>query len=479
MAEPGYGESAGPLIGRGEGPRLSGREWLLLLVLASVQFAHIVDFMILMPLGSRFINAPEVGGDSSALRLTTPQFGLVVSAYTFSAGLASLLAAHFLDRFDRKRALLGLFAGFISGTLLCAVATNYPLLLAARAVAGAFGGVCAAVILAIVGDTFPDERRGTATGVLMTAFSVASVAGVPLGLYLAELMGWRAPFAVLAGLSGVVLLLAAWVLPPMRGHLGRHLVQVSAWQIATDPTHLRAFALMASLICSSFLIVPYLASCLVANVGLHEADLKYIYLCGGLITLLTLPLVGRLADRLGKLLVFRVLALASMVPLFLITVLPAGLSLVVVLLVTTFMFVVTSGRMVPGMALITNSSTPHVRGGFMSLNSAVQQMGAGLASWVGGLLLHKAEDGRLIGFPLAGLLACSAALASVFLAGLLRSAAGGARAPDAVQASSPEAAPGPVSEDIQATFPITRSPMNPGPSRFPDDTTDIKKSITA
>src|SRR5436309_946319 len=155
-----------PLID-GRGPalsRLSAHEWLLLLVLATVQFTHIVDFMIIMPLGSRFINA--AADESGTLHLSTQQFGLVVSAYTLSAGLASLFAARFLDRFGRKTALLALFAGFGVGTLLCATATTYPLLLAARALAGAFGGVCAANVLAIVGDAFPDSHRGRANGVV-------------------------------------------------------------------------------------------------------------------------------------------------------------------------------------------------------------------------------------------------------------------------------------------------------------------------
>jgi predicted MFS family arabinose efflux permease len=449
MAEDCTGDDAGQSPPRAGAPaRLSAREWLLLLVLAAVQFAHIVDFMIIMPLGSRFINAPQGADEAGAFRLTTEQFGLVVSAYTISAALAALLAARFLDRFDRKRALLGLFAGFLLGTLLCALATNYPLLLAARAVAGAFGGVCAACVLAIIGDAFPDHRRGTATGVVMSAFSVASIAGVPIGLYLAELLGWRAPFAVLAGLGTAVLLLAAWVLPPLRGHLGRRHAPVSAWIVATEPNHLRAFAVMLSLVGSSFLVVPYLATSLVANVGVREADLKYIYLFGGLTTLLTLTLIGRLADRLGKLPVFRVLALATIVPLFLITVLPAGLSLVLVLLVTTLLFVTTSGRMVPGMALLTNSSGPRVRGSFMSLISAVQQMGAGLASWVGGLLLSRGEDGRLTGYALVGVLGCACALASAYLAGLLRPATGGASAPDTT--AEPMLAAAPAEEASQA-----------------------------
>jgi predicted MFS family arabinose efflux permease len=266
----------------------------------------------------------------------------------------------------------------------------------------------------------------------MSAFSVASVAGVPLGLWLAELTGtWQAPFAVLGALCGGVLVLAACVLPPLRGHLGRrHSSPVNALAVATDPNHVRAFALMVSLVGSSFLVVPYLATFMVSNVGLEESDLKYIYLFGGLTTLLTLTWIGRIADRRGKLPVFRVLALSTTVPFFLITVLPHGTPLALVLAVTTLLFVVTSGRMVPGMALITNSSAPRVRGSFMSLNSAVQQFGAGLAAWLGGYLLHKGEDGRLTGYPLVGVLACCAAVASVYLAGRLRPAPGGTAAPD-------------------------------------------------
>ncbi len=431
MTEPNNGDAVAHLAGREPAAsRLAPHEWLLLLVLAAVQFAHIVDFMIIMPLGARFINAGVGEGDN--LPMNTRQFGLVVSAYTLSAGLASLFAARFLDRFDRKSALLVLFAGFGLGTLLCAAATTYPLLLAARAVAGAFGGVCAANVLAIVGDVFPDSRRGRATGVIMSAFSIASIAGVPLGLYVAELFGWRAPFIALGVLSGVVLLVAVCVLPPLRGHFGHQRFAGNTWAVATEPNHVRAFALMASLVGSSFLVVPFLATAMVANVGLRQEDVKYIYLVGGGITLLTLAVIGRLADRMGKLPIFRVMALATCVPLMLITLLPAGLNLGLVLMVTTLMFVTTSGRMVPGMALITNSSTPAVRGSFMSLNSAVQQLGAGLAAWVGGVLLTEGEGGRLLGYPLVGVLACGSALASVYLAGRLRPAPGGRTAPDTV-----------------------------------------------
>lgn len=408
--------------------RLSAHEWMLLLVLATIQFAHIVDFVILMPLGSQFINSDP--NDPNQLHLSTREFGFVVAAYTISAGIASLVASQFLDRFDRKRALLFLFSGFAFGTLLCGIATTFPLLLLARAVAGAFGGVCGATVLAIVGDAFADSRRATAMGVVMSAFSLASIAGVPLGLYLAEYSGWRTPFVVLGLLSIGVVVMAAWVLPPLKGHMVRSIVKLDAWDIAFEPNHIRAFLLMASLVGSSFLIVPYLATFMVANVGMPEPNLKLIYLAGGLATLLSLTWIGRIADRRGKLGVFRVLAVAACVPFLLVTVLPYGLSMFAVLAVTTLMFITTSGRMVPGMALIANSAAPSVRGSFMSLNSAVQQLGAGLASVVGGLMLQKGDGGELFGFPFVGVLACCISLLSVYLAGHLRPAPGGALAPD-------------------------------------------------
>ena len=398
--------------------RLTGREWLLLFVLAAVQFTHIVDFMIIMPLGSRFMG-DDPGTD---IHMSPDGFGLVVSAYTISAALASLLAARFLDRFDRKTSLVGLFAGFTAGTVLCALATNYAFLLAARAIAGAFGGVCAANILAIVGDAFPDARRGRAMGAITSAFSVASIVGLPLGLVAVEWYGWRSPFFVLGGIAGGVLLVAIWGLPSFRGHMRRSGTGPSVFAVAFDPNHLRAFALMGAIVASSFLLAPYLPAVLVANGVLAETDIKYIYLAGGIVTLMTLPVIGRLSDRLPKLRVFQVLAAATSLSFISITILPAGMGLAAVLAVTTVMFITTSGRMVPGMALITASAPPAIRGSFMSLNSAVQQTTMGAASWLGGLMLHKAEDGTLAGYPLVGLLSAGFCLSTVFLAGRLRPA---------------------------------------------------------
>jgi predicted MFS family arabinose efflux permease len=414
--------------------RLTSAEWLLLLALAAVQFTHLVDFMIVLPLGPQFIRV---------LQITPQAFGVLVSAYGFAASVSGLLAARFVDRFDRKSALLVLYSGFILGTLLCGVAANYWLLLVARTIAGGFGGVVAATVLAIVGDAFPAIRRGTAMGVVMSSFSVGLIFGVPLGLYLANTFGWWAPFTILGGLSLLVLTMAAFVLPPLRGHFADPSTTESPTllQVIVHPNHLRAYALMVALVLGVFMIVPYLATYLVANVGLSETQLPYLYLCGGLTTLLTVTLFGRLSDRYGKLLIFRIMALFTVVPILLLTHLPPVPVWLAIAMSTLFM-VTTSGRMVPAQAMIAASAAPRYRGSFLSVTASVQQMASGVASILSGLILGAppgaaegpgllADQGTLtplVGYGWVGWLSAGFTVLSVILAGGLRAAKGGLEA---------------------------------------------------
>lgn len=391
---------------------LTRSEWLLLLALAAVQFTHLLDFMIVMPLGPQYLRE---------MSLSPRQFSFMVSAYGFSAGLSGLLAAFFIDRFDRKRALLALYAGFTAGTILCAIAPGFFSLLVGRVVAGAFGGVVAAAILTIVGDVFPDVRRALATGVIMSAFSVASIVGVPVGLWLADLLGWRAPFQILGLLSGVVWIVIAQTMPSLSGHLQRgEQARPTLWQVLTMPAHVRAYILTISLVVSSFTVAPFLAAYLEANVGCRPMQLPYVYLCGGLATLATMTPIGRLADRYGKLFLFRILALAAVVPVVVITNLPA-VALPWILLVTTLFMVLTSGRWVPATAMITASAQPLYRGSFLSVNASVQQMAAGLAAQLAGAIVGEDAAGRLTGYPLVGWIAAGTMALSLFLAGRLRS----------------------------------------------------------
>jgi len=388
------------------------REWVLLAVLAAVQFCHIMDFVIVMPLGPQLMRT---------FRISPEQFGLIVSAYTFSAAASGLLAAFVMDRFDRKQALLVLLAGFGVGTLFCALAPSYGYLLAARVMAGAFGGVLGGLVFAIVGDQVPPARRGFAMGVVMTGFSAASVLGLPVGLVLAARVGWHAPFYLLAGITALVLLLGLLALPAMRAHVSaeRPPALAGVLGVLREPAHRRAYALMVMLMFAGFMLTPFLSPYLVSNVGVKEAELGYVYLVGGLLTLASGPLTGRLADRYGHVPVFIGAALVSLVPILLVTNLPR-VPLPAVLAVTSLVFVGFSGRMVPAVALITGSVEPRRRGSFMSLNGSIQQASAGLAALLSGWIVGGTATGGITHFRTVGLVAAGCTLLCIPLAVRLR-----------------------------------------------------------
>jgi predicted MFS family arabinose efflux permease len=385
----------------------AANERLLVLVLACVQFTNIMDFMVLMPLGPQLMRV---------MQISPREFSFLVAAYTLSASAASFLTALYIDRFDRKRALMFLYAGFALSTLLCGLATEYAALLAGRLIAGAFGGVCGAAVFAVVGDAIPQERRGSATGTVSTAFSIAAIAGVPAGLFLATAFDWRAPFLALVALCLLVLGGIVRLVPPMRKHIDAATHDASPLRrvkgILRDPNHRWALALPATMVFGGFSVIPFLSPYAVANVGLGEADLPYIYLFGGLATAFTSRYIGRLSDRHGKRETFAMVAGLSIVPILLITNLPPAPVWVLVACTTLFMVFI-SGRVVPAMALVTASAQPRVRGGLMSFNSALQHLSSGLASLSAGRIIGQTETGALTRYWAVGLIAVACTLLAI------------------------------------------------------------------
>ena len=385
------------------------RERLLLITLAGIQFTNILDFMIMMPLGPHF---------TKLFAITDGQFGLLVSAYTLAGGVSGLLASTYIDRFDRKRLLLVLYGLFALSTLACGLASSYGTLMGARIAAGVFGGVLSALSQTIVGDVIPFERRGRAMGIVMTSFSVSTVAGVPLGLYLAAHLGWNAPFLGIAFLCVLFMVFAFVSLPALNAHLLLG-ASTSAWTRITetlaDPNHQRAFLFSALLMFAGFTVIPYITIYMQTNVGLHAEQVPYIYLCGGVATLVSARLFGRLTDRHGKFETFRVLAVAVVVPMLSTSLMPQA-PLWVVLLSTTLFFVCMSGRMIPGMAMLTSAANPALRGTFMTLNSAVQSAAMGLAALAGGHIISRDAQGLVQHYWLAALLGASASVLAILVA---------------------------------------------------------------
>lgn len=401
------------------GQTKSFSERLLLFTLASIQFTVVVDFLIVLPLGPQYMRV---------FNITPAQFGLIVSSYALSAGIMGVAASFFLDRLDRRPALLALYLGFGLGTLFCAIAPTYHLLVTARIVAGAFGGVSGALILAIIGDVIPEMRRGAAMGMVMSAFSVASIVGVPLGLLLASHLNWHVPFYGLAGLSAIVWLLTMRAMPALRTHMlhttGEHPVR-RMLTVLTHKDHQMAFVFMAVLTASGFVVFPYLSNYMVANVGLTEKQLPLIYLSGGLCTIFSMNIIGRWADRSGKRRVFIIMSLCAMVPILALTNLPR-VPLVLAIGTSTLLMICMSGRMVPAMAMMTGSIEDRYRGGFMSINSSVQQFSCGLAAYASGHIMGQSATGELTRFPVVGLISVTCIVSCVFLSRFLKAPAGAA-----------------------------------------------------
>ena len=383
----------------------------MLWTLAAIQFTTVLDFMVIMPLAPQFTRAFE---------LSTQQFGWLISAYTFAAAIAGVVAAVVIERFERKRVLLTMYIGFVAAAIVTAGAQSFVMLLLSRALAGMFGGVLYGVIFTVIGDTIPEARRGRATGVVMTSFAVATVAGVPIALVLSNAFNWRAAFLLVA-MSGAINALIARTTLPNVGHAVPPPIEReherAMWgdfvRTLIFPNHLRAFGFTLLMMISGFTVIPYISLYMTMNIGLPETQLPLIYLAGGVATFFTARWFGQWADRSGKREVYRWIALMSLVPLLAVTHAPA-LPLALTLIVATLFFVFVSGRMVPGMAVVTSAARPGARAAFMTLNGSVMQIGSGCAATLSGALIQRTPSGLLQHYNWVGWIAAVATLIAIW-----------------------------------------------------------------
>lgn len=371
---------------------MSKKELNILLLLAAAQFTNIVDFMIMMPLEPQLVRM---------FGITPVQFSLLVASYSLSAGASAIVSSFFVDDFDRKKSFLFIYFGFLIGTLLCASSPSYEILLAARIFTGFFGGVMGSQIMSIIGDIIQPSHRGRAMGVIMGAFSAASVLGVPMGLFIAAHTSWHAPFYSLVVIGLVVFILGFKTLPPMRAHLKTDNKKRSKTEIYSyiwaRPKLIWALSLFPMLMLAHFTIIPFISPFMSANIGFTDAQLSYIYFCGGAFTIVSSQMIGKWVDKSSPYHVFRILAFVTLVPIFILTHLPP-VPMWVALTVTTSFFVLGSARMIPTMTAVTGCIEARFRGGFMSINTALQQIGSGVASFVAGLIVTRAPDGKLMNY---------------------------------------------------------------------------------
>ena len=376
---------------------MSKDQKLILYLLACVQFTNIMDFMIMMPMGPILMKAFDI---------TAREYSFLVSAYSLSAGIFGFIAAFFVDKFDRKNVLTIAYVGLLVGTFACSIAPTYTMLMLARIVAGIFGGVLGSQVIAIVGDTISYEHRAEGMSIIMAAFSTASVLGVPLGMYLASTISWHIPFVFVVAVGFVNLLLIYRFLPSLRGHINQSLIKPSPFAVLTniwkDSNQMRALGLSVIIMFGHFCTIPSLSPYLTLNVGMSIDNVSLIYLVGGAITIFSARFVGRIADKKGKYFIFAICGTLFLIPVFLMTHLQSGASLMLILFITSLFFLFANGRTITMQAIVSGVVNNEQRGGFTSINSSMIQLGSGAASFIGGLMVEKASNGTLLHYEWVG-----------------------------------------------------------------------------
>ena len=388
--------------------KFTGYQMFVVAILAFLQFTIMLDFMILSPLGAILLDE---------LSINTRQFGFVVSAYAFSAGVSGLLSAGFADKFDRKRFLLFFYTGFIAGTYLCGIAPDYEYLLIARIITGLFGGVIASISLSIVTDLFPMNVRGRAMGMIMTAFSGSQVLGIPAGLWIANKWGWHATFIMIASVSVLVWLLIAYRIQPVREHLvhneGRNFIK-HFYSTISNPSYLYAFFLTALLTTGGFLLMPFSSAFSVYNLGVSLHDLPFVFMITGAATMITGPIAGKLSDSVGKYKIFVAGSLTSVAVITYYT----GLGktpLWMVIGISAVMFITISSRMIPATTLTSAVPAAADRGAFMSINASLRQLFGGFGSLFAGLIVVQTSTGAIEHYQQLGIITGATMILSVIL----------------------------------------------------------------
>ena len=387
---------------------IKSRERLLVAILSAIQVAHILDFVVLMPLGPVLMEG---------LKIDASQFALLVGSYNLSAGLAGFLLGPYFQRFSRRRVLLSGLTAFFVTTSGCVFSGSFSSLILFRCLSGFFGGALNSLVFTIATEEIPFERRGRALGVIMSAFSIASVLGVPSALWIADYWGWKGSFSMVLILVALVFLVTFLKIPYLRSGEDKDILNPiqSAKALFSISDYRLTYAFIFSLTFSMFLVIPFLSPYAVGNIGIATSDLKFMYLVGGAFTVVTARSIGVLTDKFGARNTYLVVAILAMIPVLVYTRIgPLELGSFV-LMGTCFMTLV-SGRMIPAMTLATSMARDHDRPKMIGLTNSIRSLGSALSSLCGGFLIVTLPSGRLQGFDQVGILSVGLSFGSLILA---------------------------------------------------------------
>lgn len=354
----------------------------IIAILALLQFTIVLDFMILSPLGDILMKS---------LDITPQKFGWVVSSYAFSAGISGILAAGFADKFDRKKMLLFFYVGFVFGTLFCGMATTYEMLLLARVVTGLFGGVIGAISMAIITDLFAINQRGRVMGFVQMAFAGSQVLGVPLSIYLAAKFNWHIAFFMIVVIAIIIGVLVLIKMKPVNEHLKLQSDKnafLHLWHTLQNKSYQVGFLATAMLSIGGFMLMPFGSAFLVNNVHIPQTDLFLVFMFTGISSIIIMPIIGKISDRVDKFKVFTVGSFIAIIMVLFYTNI-STVPLWQVIIINMLLFMGIMSRMIPSTILATAIPEMKDRGAYMSINSSLQQMAGGIAAVFAGLIVTQ------------------------------------------------------------------------------------------
>ncbi len=362
--------------------RFTTYQKIVMLSLAFIQFTIILDFMIIAPIGDILMKT---------LSISTEQFGFVVSSYAFSAAVSGIAVAGFVDKYDRKKVLLVFFTGFIIGTLLCGLSTTYVEILASRIITGIFAGVTSSAIFTIIADLFAPQLRGRAMSGVQMGFAVSQILGIPLGIFISNKLGWNSTFIFIVILSVLMLIGIVFLFKPINAHLQKQIDKnpfVHLWHTVNQKQYQTGFLAIMFLAVGGFILMPFSSVFLINNVHVSYEHLPLVFLCTGISSLIVMPIVGRLSDKVDRFRLFAFGSCAAALMVMVYTHLPVS-PLWLVITINMLLFAAIMSRMSPVMALNTMVPKQEDRGAYMSISSSLQQIAGGIGSIIAGMIVFQ------------------------------------------------------------------------------------------
>lgn len=352
--------------------------YLIVFSLWLLVFSASSQIMIISPI------LPQIGEE---LGIADTLLGTLVTAYSLMVGLFAIISGPISDRMGRRRILL-MGTGVMTLALICHyLVVDYFTFLAVRVFAGMAGGILSGAAVSYIGDYFPYNRRGWAVGWVMSGSAFGQIAGIPMGVAMAEGFGFRTPFYVFAVTMAMTYVLVWFRVPqpPIRAREGSLTIRgaVSDYWAMLRKKEIAAAALAFFLMFLGVSIyIVYFPTWLERSVGFSSYQVATLFFVGGIANVLSGPQAGKLSDRIGR----KLIVLLSCVGLFIVMLLTTVVIRDIWIAYPVFFLtmILVAMRISPFSALLTALVPDHNRGSLMSLTVALGQVGFGLGGAMAG-----------------------------------------------------------------------------------------------